>query len=173
MTISAVLHGLTGNKVGLALTELHRAENDMATTLLALSDRHRTDHEVHHVARDIAGWSQEHVRRLAEVGRGYGLDLEAEPHGDPAPLAFLRQTSASLMRRLHEPTLLLLADLRDVHRKAAGTSLDWEVLAQSAQALRDDKLLGLASDCHAQTLRQLRWANSKVKEISAQAMVTG
>jgi hypothetical protein len=69
--------------------------------------------------------------------------------------------------------MLLLADLRHVHRTAAGVSLDWEVLAQTAQAMQDTDLLAVAEDCHPQTLRQMRWANAKVKETAAQTMVTG
>ncbi|HSU00730.1 MAG TPA: hypothetical protein VLJ85_24005, partial [Geodermatophilus sp.] len=75
--------------------------------------------------------------------------------------------------RFHEPGLLLVADLRHVHRMAAGASLDWEVLAQTAQAMKDTDLLAVAEQCHPETLRQMRWANSKVKEIAAQVMVTG
>ena len=85
----------------------------------------------------------------------------------------MKQKGSELTGRLHEPGLLLLADLRHVHRMAAGVSLDWEVLAQTAQAMRDHDLLALAEDCHPETLRQLRWANAKVKETAAQVMVTG
>lgn len=55
---------------------------------------------------------------------------------------------------------------------AAGVSLDWEILAQTAQALSDRELLALSKRCHPQTLRQLRWANAKLKEIAAQTVVT-
>jgi hypothetical protein len=37
--------------------------------------------------------------------------------------------------------------------------------------MRDAELLGLATDCHPQTLRQLRWANGKIKELAPQALV--
>jgi hypothetical protein len=47
------------------------------------------------------------------------------------------------------------------------------VLAQTAQAMKDKELLALTEDCHPQTLRQMRWANAKVKESAAQVMVTG
>jgi hypothetical protein len=162
-----------GNKVASAIEELHRAENDLAGELLQVSDRHKADHEIFYLGRDLARWSQEHVRRLAEAGRSYHLDLEAEPDDDPAILAKLRQKSSELVGRHHEPALLLIRDLRDIHRKAAGVSLDWEVLAQTAQAIKDLDLLDLCKDCHPQTLRQLRWSNAMVKELSAQAMVTG
>jgi len=47
------------------------------------------------------------------------------------------------------------------------------VLAQTAQHLMDTELLGICQDCHPETLRQMRWANAKVKESAAQIMVTG
>lgn len=173
MNVVTTLRQLHGNKVGAAIEELHRSENDLAGALLALSDQQKTDHEIFYVARDIARWSQEHVRELARVGRDYGLDLDPEPEDESTLLARMKQKGAELVGRHHEPSLLLLADLRHVHRTAAGVSLDWEVLAQTAQAMRDSELLGVAEDCHPQTLRQMRWANAKVKETSAQVMVTG
>jgi hypothetical protein len=156
----------------MALEELHRAENHMVAELLRISDRHKADHEVHHVARDLARWSREHVRELARVGDDYGIDLNAQPAGDPTLLAKVRQKGDELLGRHHEASLLLLADLRQIHKDAAGVSLDWEVLAQTAQALKDTELLAVTKRCHPETLRQMRWANAKIKETSAQAMVT-
>jgi hypothetical protein len=173
MNITQTLRSLHGNKVGAAIEELHRSENDLAGALLSLSDRQRSDHEIFHVARDIARWSQEHVRRLAKVGADYGLELDPDPEDEVTLLARLKQKGSELAGRFHEPGLLLLADLRHLHRTAAGVSLDWEVLAQTAQAMRDRELLGLAQECHPETLRQMRWADAKVKETAAQIMVTG
>ena len=160
------------NKVGMAIRELHRAENDLAGELLQASDRHKADHEIFYLGRDLARWSQQHVRELARVGQDYGLDLDPEPDDDSTIVQKVRQKGAELLGRHHDPALLLLADLRRIHRMAAGVSLDWEVLAQTAQALKDRELLALTKDCHPQTLRQLRWANAQVKEQSAQVMVT-
>ncbi|WP_435769501.1 hypothetical protein [Nocardioides sp. SYSU DS0651] len=173
MSITATLRSLHGNKVGAAIEELHRSENDLAGALLNLSDQQKVDHEVFYVARDIARWSQEHVRRLAEIGTDYGLQLDPEPEDEATLLARVKQKGAELAGRFHEPTLLLLADLRHIHRMAAGVSLDWEVLAQTAQAMKDRELLAVTQSCHPETLRQMRWANAKVKEASAQVMVTG
>ena len=173
MSNRSTLRSLHGNKVGAAIEELHRSENDLVGALLNLSDQQKADHEVFYVARDIARWSQEHVRRLAEVGRHYGLDLNPDPEDEATLVARMKQKGAELTGRFHEPALLLLADLRHVHRMAAGVSLDWEVLAQTAQAMKDTELLSTAKECHPETLRQMRWANAKDKEASAQAMVTG
>ena len=131
------LRSLHGNKVGAAIEELHRAENDLAGALLNLSDQQKVDHEIFYVARDIARWSQEHVHGLSGVGRDYGLDLDPRPEDEATLLARFKQKSAELVGRFHEPTLLLLADLRHVHRMAAGVSLDCEVLAQTAQSMHD------------------------------------
>jgi hypothetical protein len=160
------------DKVGLAIAELHRAENDLAAELLQASDRHKSDHDIFYLGRDLARWSQEHVRELAEHGHKYGAHLDAEPVDDTSLMAAIRQKSAELVGRHHDPALLLLKDLREIHRKAAGVSLDWEILAQTAQALKDDELLALSKTCHPQTLRQLRWANAMLKAHSAQIMVT-
>ena len=173
MNLTTTLRSLHGNKVGAAIEELHRSENDLAGELLNLSDQQKVDQEVFYVARDIARWSQEHVRRLAEVGGDYGLDLDPQAEDEPSLMARAKQKGAELTGRHHEPGLLLLAGLRHIHRSAAGVSLDWEVLAQTAQAMKDEELLSLAQSCHPQTLRQMRWANAKVKEASAQLMVTG
>lgn len=161
-----------GNKVPMALEELHRSENDLAGELLQASDRHKADHEIYYVARDIARWSQQHVRELARIGHDYGVDLDPEPDDDATIVAKVRQRGAELLGRRHDPVLLLLADLRRIHRKAAGVSLDWEILAQTAQALKDRELLTIAQECHPETLRQMRWANAQLKVQSAQAMVT-
>ncbi|WP_371053395.1 MULTISPECIES: hypothetical protein [Rhodococcus] len=75
-----------------------------------------------------------------------------------------------MLGRRHAPSVLLPRDLRTVHRMAAGVSLDWEILAQAAQALSDRELLALSERCHPQTLRQLRWANAKLEEIAAQTV---
>ena len=159
-------------KVGMAIRELHRSENDLAEELLHLSDRHKADHEIFHVARDIARWSQEHVRELARVGKDYDVDLDPEPEDEATLLAKVRQKGAELVGRHHDPALLLLADLRRVHKMAAGVSLDWEILAQTAQALKDRELLVVSKDCHPETLRQMRWANAQLKVQSAQTMVS-
>lgn len=171
--LTTTLRSLHGNKVGAAIEELHRSENDLAGALLSLSDRQKADHEIFHVARDLARWSQDHVRRLAERGTDYGVELAAEPEDEHTLLARLRQKGSELTGRFHEPGLLLLADLRHLHKTAAGVSLDWEVLAQTAQAMQDRELLRVAQECHPQTVRQMTWADAKVKETSAQVMVTG
>jgi hypothetical protein len=159
------------SKIPMVLRELHRSETGLARDLLAIADRHRADSDVFHVARDIATWSQIHVRRLADAGRRYGVRLDPDPRWAlPQPLPAEARAIGQGLRHRRHPGVLLLADLRHVHRTAAGVSLDWELLAQAAQAMKERPLLELAQACHPQTLRQMRWANSQLKESSTQVI---
>lgn len=157
------------SKIAPALAELHRSERSLARDLHAIAARHHADQDIAHLAEDLAHWSEEHVRALAEHGRHYGLHLS--DHCRQHPMTHrIQQGLSTALRRHPEPALVLLADLRSVHRDAAGVSLDWELLAQGAQATKDDELLELTKRCHPQTLRQMRWANALLKELSPQAL---
>ena len=160
------------SKLPLVLRELHRSEIGLARDLLALADRHRTDHEIFYGARDIATWSQTHVRRLAEVGGDHGLRLDPQPRWELLRTAGVARRVSSMVGRRREPDLLLLADLRRVHQKAAGVSMDWELLGQAAQAMKQGSLLELVQACHPQTLRQMRWANAQLKVTSPQVIAS-
>jgi hypothetical protein len=159
-------------KLDLAIEELHRSENHLVTVLTSMSDRHKTDHEVFYVCRDMAQWSRHHVADLASIGRDFGLDLDPEAREDPGPLAAARQKAAELIGRRSAPGLLLLADLRHLYRETAGTSVDWELLAQGAQGAKEQELLDLAERCHPQSLRQARWANGYLKVTSPQVLAS-
>lgn len=159
-------------KIDLALRELHRAETSLARDLLKASERHKVEHEIHHVARDLAGWSREHVHDLAVAARAYVLHLDEDPPTSSGPLAPVRTVMSELAGRRAEPGLLLLAGLRRLHRKIAGVSLDWELLAQGAQAVKDPDLLEVVQRCHPRTLRQLKWTNAMLKTLSPQILAS-
>ncbi|MBY4127572.1 hypothetical protein HQO83_04115 [Rhodococcus fascians] len=156
-------------KLGLAIRELHRSECKLALQLRGTSARHKTDHEIHHVARDIAAWSDDHIYELAMAGRRHGMELTSDARTTPRAPALQQRLSIMLGRR-SEPALLLLADLRRLHRTAAGVSLDWELLAQGAQAARDVELVRVVQIAHPQTLRQMRWANNMLKVLAPQVL---
>ncbi len=159
-------------RLGLALEELHRSENHLAHQLLAVAERHKADHEIFHVGRDLATWSQDHVRRLATFGDRYGVRLDPEPAGEPALLARVSEAVSDRLGRRSAPALLLLRDLRSLFTHASGVHADWEMVAQVAQSIRDTDLLALAQRCHPQILRQAKWANSRIKESATQILVT-
>ncbi|MDQ0797841.1 hypothetical protein [Streptomyces sp. B1I3] len=160
------------NGTALVVRALHHGEEHLARRLTAVGERHRTEHEVHHVSADLAAWSREHVQRLADIAGAYGLDLDgpAEPGRGPVPAP--RETVTGTAGRWSAPGLLLLRDLRDLHLDAAENSVHWEMLAQVAQASRDSGLLELVSSCHPRTLRQMRWSNTMLKNLSPQILTS-
>ncbi|MEV5758445.1 hypothetical protein AB0L61_17010 [Streptomyces tendae] len=161
------------NGINLTLRTLHRGERRLAYELVAVGERHATEHEVHHVAADLARWSREHVRLLAETAAERGVKLgEPSEHSTDGVFATLRKKASEAVVRRPEPGLLLLRDLRELHVAAAENSLHWEMLAQAAQASRDSGLLALASSCHPQTLRQMRWTNTMIKNLSPQILTS-
>lgn len=161
------------NGITLTLRTLHHGEKHLARHLTTVAERHRTDHEIHHVATDLAAWSREHVQRLADTAHIHDLDLHGAP-GDPTPgvLSTLREKAAEAVGHRPETGLLLLRDLRELHLDATENSLHWEMLAQAAQATKDDELLTLASACHPRTLRQMRWTNTMIKVLSPQILTS-
>jgi hypothetical protein len=161
------------NGITLTLRTLHRGERHLAHDLVAVAERHRTEHEVHHVATDLAVWSREHMRRLADVAARHDVKLGDPPdHSSDGVFATLRKKASEMVVHRPEAGLLLLRDLRELHIAAVENSLHWEMLAQAAQASRDGELLALASSCHPRTLRQMRWTNTMIKNLSPQLLTS-
>ncbi|MDF2824926.1 MAG: hypothetical protein K0R68_2334 [Mycobacterium sp.] len=163
-------------KIDLALREVHRSEVELARSLEAMAARHHGDHGIRHVAIDLAQWSREHVVLVAEAGQRYDVRFHRMRRRTQPPTAAIAESVqrwvSDRFRARPEPALLLLANLRRLHRLAAGVSLDWELLAQGAQAIKDPGLLEITQRCHPQALRQMRWANAMLKELSPQVMAT-
>lgn len=100
------------------------------------------------------------------------MRLDDDPPERSGPLPPLRTRLSELTGHRAEPGMLLLSDLRGVHRVTAGVSLDWELLAQGAQAVRDGELLALSRRCHPRTLRQLTWSNAMLKTLAPQVLAS-
>jgi hypothetical protein len=159
-------------KIGTVLRELHEAENDLVRELLKLRERHEVDHEIFHLGADLAEWSRRHVREIAAIAPQYGEQLDPEPPHELGLVAGLRERGSELVGRSSSSELVMLRDLREVYLKASSVLLDWEMVGQAAQAIQHEDLHRLAERCQGDTTRQLKWANSKIKEASTQALVT-
>lgn len=157
-------------RIGTALRGLHASEDALARELHGLAERHPAEHEVVHVARDLAAWSKDHVRGVADAARRYDQELDptaADDVPDDTGAGAAGDDGAT------EPDgLAVLHDLRQVAMHAYGVSTEWEMVAQAAQAVRDHELLALCQRCHPGTLRQLRWANATIKVLSTQALTS-
>jgi hypothetical protein len=159
-------------KLGWALRELHRAEHELAQRLLHAGERHEADQDVYHLSRTLAAWSQEHVRAIAAQARRYDEDLDPEPRKESHLFETVREKASEALGREPAAGVLLLTDIREIYLAAAGVSVDWELVAQGAQGVKDLELIELAQRCHTENLRQMRWANAKLKESATQILLS-
>ena len=162
-------------KLGLAIEHVAKAERELADELLAVGERHKTDHDVYHLTRTLAKMERGHLDALARHAGRYGAELNRDGDGAGHSTAgglvqAAREKSAELLGRRPEPGLLLLRDLRELHLLAAGASIDWVALAQGAQAAKDTELLKAVTECHDETLRTLKWTTYRLKEAAPQIL---
>jgi hypothetical protein len=159
-------------KIGLAIREVARAEEQLSEALLAIGERHSADHDVYHLTRTLSRWSQGHIAALERFGERYGAEVDADDVGQSGggPLKAVREKGAALLGRRPESGILLLRDIRHLHLLAAEASIDWTILGQAAQAAKDTELLECVSLCHPETLRTLRWTVGKLKESAPQVL---
>jgi hypothetical protein len=161
-------------RIGLAIEQLATAERELASELVQVGERHKTEHDVFHLAKTLARIEHGHLQALAPHANRYDAEIDADRE-DP-PVAGLAKTAvergAQLLGRRPEPALLLLRDLRQLHLLASGASLDWVALGQAAQAAKDTDLLETVTTCHKQTLRTLKWTTYRLKETAPQALTT-
>jgi hypothetical protein len=158
-------------RIGTVLIDLYHDENELGRTLLRIADKHRADHEVYYVGRDLAQWCSRHVREIAAIAGEFGQDLDPSPAGSPSAVDQARRWVSERTGRSSEMELVMVRDLKEIYLLASSVLTDWEMIGQAAQAIVHDDLLDLATRCQAETKRQANWANSKIKESSTQALV--
>ncbi|MFH8623302.1 hypothetical protein ACH4A8_15580 [Streptomyces vietnamensis] len=158
------------SRLAAVLAALDRGERRLTTELLALARRHRQEHEIHHVATDLARWSAEHDRLLSETLHHYGPADTAPPPADPRETAPSPAGPRETGPMTDDTPPDLLEDLRALHLAVAGNCVYWQMLAQAAAATRDPRLTELVEHCEPQAQRQLRWTESMVKSLAAQLL---
>jgi hypothetical protein len=159
-------------KIGLALSAIQDAETELADEFAKVGDRHRVEHDVFHLSRTFEQMCRRHVEKLAPFAERYGTDSADSNGAGEGVLSGLRRKASELLGRQPPAGILLLRDLRGLYVLASEVSIDWVMLAQAAQAARDGELLSVVSECHDETLRQVRWATTKIKNSAPQALTS-
>lgn len=152
------------------LQQVHDGELGLERELHAVAHRHRTDHEVRHVAVDLARWSLMNREALEPVLQRYGKEAGTDAHAGPGAVRAVREKTSELLGRREAPALLLLRDLRHLHLMAESNSVLWTVLGQAAQGSQDSELLDVVTRCHGRTMRQAVWCTSTLKVLAPQAL---
>jgi hypothetical protein len=163
------------NKIGLALEELYRAEEELADEYVKAGERLAAEHDVWYDCMRFADQCHEHAEAIRPFAARHEQELDP-PDGDTVgetTTAALRHKLSELVGRRPESGLLLLRSLRQLHLQAQDVSFHWIVAGQLAQATRDPELFALVDDLHRQTLTQIKWLKTQVKQASPQALVVG
>lgn len=162
-------------KLGAAVKRLHEIEHELADDYRRIGERHPSDHDVYHQCHTFAQQCEGHAEQLAPVAERYGAHVDEE-HGPDFWSGLLdraRRAAGAPLARSPQSGLVLLRDLRELFLAAEECSITWVMVAQAAQAARDEQLLGIATDCHTETETQVRWLTTRIKLASPQALVTG
>jgi hypothetical protein len=158
-------------KIGLAIRDVRDAEAALGHELGRIGERHRADHDVFHLSRTLIKLHHANLEALAPFGERYGTSVDpADAEGGEGPLARARERMSELTGRRPEAGLLLLLDLRRLHLLYAEASVNWVLLGQGAQAVRDAELLAVVDQCHTQTLRGMKWTLTRLKTAAPQVL---
>ena len=150
-------------KLDAAIQRVVSSERELADELERVGERHRVEHDVFHTTETLAKAAR---ARIEKLGKG------SEPGGHDGLLGTVREKTSELIARRPEPGMLLLRDLREIYLLASQASIDWTILGQGAQAAKDGDLLAIVSECHADQLRTLKWATTRIKEGAPQTLTS-
>ncbi|MGP3926298.1 hypothetical protein [Streptomyces sp. 8N616] len=158
--------------IGPLLSELHDVENALAHAYRRVAERQATDHGTYYTCHTLATQCDAHAERVRVIAEHYGQDL-SEPRRSEllaaARDAVFHKASKFLSTRT-ETGILLLRDLRQLYLTAEDVNLHWTVLGQVARAVRDEELLEEVSVLHGQTLTQVKWLKTRLKEAAPQVL---
>jgi hypothetical protein len=161
------------NKIGQLLDDLHDAETDLAHQYRVVAERQAAEQDVYYLCHTLARRADEHAERVRVIAERFGARL-SEPGTDRMTnvLSGIRHKASEIIGRRPEAGLLLLRDLRQLFLMAQEANIHWIVLGQVAQAVRDHELLNEVSAQHKQTLTQIKWLKTRIKEASPQVLVS-
>jgi hypothetical protein len=160
-------------KVGVAIERLQAAELDLADDFRKVGERHAVEHDVYHLAHTLAMQCEAHVERLRAFAGRYEAPRDHEAVGGSSGAGSILETARRRLSELvgRQPTgVVLLNDLRHLFVEAQDVGVLWVIVAQAAQALRDEELLIVCTECHAESIVQMHWLLTRIKTAAPQAL---
>ena len=140
---------------------LHRAELNLADAFRQVGDTHAAEPDVYHLCHTLAGQCDGHTERLRPAMERYGEEAPSEPD----------RLHSELFKGTRSGPLGLLRDLHDLYLMATECELAWTVIGQAAQAARDRELIEVVQACRPETVTQLKWLETRIKQAAPQALV--
>lgn len=148
--------------VGNHLRVLQSGERTLADAMQSVSLRHRDQPDVAAALQMMREWSYEHAQLL---------DMPIERYRG-VPASSSRTLASVLFKGPRKGTLGLLRDLQDLAILAHAVHGGWTVVDQAAAALRDDEIKVLCDTRISQTLRQIEWLDTQIKQIAPSALIS-
>ena len=160
-------------KVHHALDAVQEAELTLAGELRTVAERHAVEHDLYYLGHARAQVCVEHLNALRPfLDRYDATAVDPDNAEQPGVLATLRHKTAELLGRAEATGLPLLHDLRHLYLLAQRVEIDWVILLQTMEAVRDREFLALAAHCHEETEITAKWLRTRIKVSSAQVLAT-
>jgi hypothetical protein len=140
---------------------LNDAERTLAEAFTAVAAAHADEPDVAATCLILTEQCRAHADRLDPFTRRYGEQEQHEPE----------RLRSQLFQEPRTGKLGLLRDLHDLYLMATECDLSWTLVGQAAQGARDTDLHGVVQACEGETVGQLRWLRSRMKQAAPQALV--
>jgi hypothetical protein len=162
-------------KIGLAIGQLHDSLTDLSAEYRKVGQRHPSDHDVFHICRRLSLECSGYAQQVAAVAGRFGKPISGgeEPEYWQNLLGALRRKTGAIAARTTETGLLLLRDLRDLYLTAQECEINWTIVHQAAQAVRDAELVELTADGIHETSIQVKWLKTRLKLAAPQVLAVG
>ncbi|MGE5313183.1 MAG: molybdopterin oxidoreductase [Acidobacteriota bacterium] len=148
---------LIGNYVEL----IERNETTLRDSLQKVASRHKAEPDIMETCVKIASWSDVHLTNLRPLLERYGTGAKTEPE----------RVEKGLFHGLRKGGIGLLRDLHDLYILATETRVTYEILKQGSEALHDKELEEFCLDSMKETIRQLHWIETRIRQAAPQVLV--
>jgi hypothetical protein len=138
-----------------------RNETVLRDSLLKVASRHHLEPDIKETCTRLAAWSDIHLRNLHPIHDRLSIAADNEPE----------RVEKGLFHGMRKGGIGLLRDLHDLYILATEVHLTYEILKQASQALHDKELEEFCVGSMKETVRQLSWIETRIKQASPQVLV--
>jgi hypothetical protein len=136
------------------------AERALADAFVLVAFRHAADPEMRNAARLYSNWCTAHLEALRPAVEHYGVARSVAGE----------RLRRALFRGRRVDGFGLVRDLHDLITLATSVHSCWSALSQGARQQRDRSLEHVSRTCDAETLRQIAWLETKMRQSAPQAL---
>ena len=140
---------------------LHRSECVLASAFREVGEAHTDEPDVRRTAEKLAAQCERHAAELEPFVDRYGEERDEEPE----------RLHSDLFSGTRSGPLGLVRDLHDLYLMANACDIAWTMIGQAAQGAGDLELLDVVTYCEGQTVNQIKWLKTRMKQAAPQALL--